>query len=224
MERRLNAAHPDDGPLRVVIADDHPAYRQGLARLLTASGIDVVAQAADGLEAVRLVEEHAPDVAVIDLNMPGLSGAEVTGRLFERNPVCRVLVVSVSAQEEDITDAILAGASGYVLKDGPVEDVVEGIRAAAAGESLISPRVAAMLLRKIRARGTPKPEVLLSPLSARELEVLQLVSEGKTNTEIAEALFIAQSTVRNHIASILMKLQVDTRVQAAVRAVRDRML
>jgi DNA-binding NarL/FixJ family response regulator len=235
MGGRLDAAHADDGgrrgtaipgagPLRVVIADDHRVYRQGLARLLTASGIDVVAQAADGLEAIELVEEHAPDVAVIDLNMPGLSGAEVTRRLIERNPASRVLVVSVSAQEQDVTDAILAGASGYVLKDGPVEEVVAGIRAAAAGESLISPRVAAMLLRKIRARGAPKPEELLSPLSARELEVLQLVSEGKANHEIAEALVIDESTVRNHISSILMKLRADHRVQAAVRAVRDRML
>jgi DNA-binding NarL/FixJ family response regulator len=235
MERRLDAAHPDDGarrgtaipgsgPLRVVIADDHAVYRQGLAKLLIASGIDVVAEAADGRQAIELVEEHAPDVAVIDLNMPGLSGAAVTRRLIERNPASRVLVVSVSAQEEDVTEAILAGANGYALKDAPVEEVVAGIRAAAAGESLISARVAAMLLRKIRKRGTPKPEELLSPLSARELEVLQLVADGKANHEIAEALVIDESTVRNHIASILMKLRADDRVQAAVRAVRAPML
>jgi two-component system NarL family response regulator len=213
--------------LRVVVADDHPFYRQGLAKLLTESGIDVVAQASDGLEAVRLVEEHAPDVVVVDLNMPGLTGAEVTRRLVERNPSSRVLVVSVSAQEEDVTDAILAGASGYVLKEGPVHEVVAGIQAAADGESLISPRIASMLLRRVRDRKPAPdgpPQAPLAPLSERELEVLQLVAEGKANHEIGEALFIGQSTVRNHISSILMKLQVENRVQAAVRAVRDRIV
>jgi DNA-binding NarL/FixJ family response regulator len=208
--------------LRVVIVDDHPVYRQGLAKLLVECGVDVVAQAGNGADALKIVEEAAPDVVVMDLNMPGMSGVEVTRRLTERNPVSRVLVVSVSAQEDDVTEAILAGASGYVLKDGPVEEVVAGIRAAANGESLISPRIATMLLRRIRRDEpaeveTPSP----TPLSDRELEVLQLVAEGKGNHEIGEALFIGQSTVRNHISSILMKLQVDNRVQAAVRAVRD---
>ena len=127
--------------LRVVIADDHAVYRQGLARLLERSGIDVVGEAANGLAAIELVERAAPHVAVIDLNMPGLTGAEVTRRLTERLPAIRVLVVSVSAQEDDVTEAILAGASGYVLKDSPVEEVAAGIRAAAAGEALISPRI-----------------------------------------------------------------------------------
>jgi DNA-binding NarL/FixJ family response regulator len=210
--------------LRVVIADDHPVYRQGLARLLVESGIDVVAEAGNGLEAISAVEQHAPDVVVVDLNMPGLSGVEVTRRLIERTPSSRVLVVSVSAQEDDVTEAVLAGASGYVLKEGPVEEVVAGIQAAAAGESLISPRIASMLLRKVRDRPHRETELATPPLSDRELEVLQLVAEGKANHEIGEALFIGQSTVRNHISSILMKLQVDNRVQAAVRAVRDRIV
>src|ERR687895_571852 len=103
--------------LRVVLVDDHPLYRQGLARVLVESGIDVVAEAGNGLEAISIVELHAPDVAVVDLNMPGLSGVEVTRRLIERTPASRVLVVSVSAQEDDVTEAMLAGASGYVLKE-----------------------------------------------------------------------------------------------------------
>jgi DNA-binding NarL/FixJ family response regulator len=213
---------PTPEKLRVVIVDDHPVYRQGLAKLLVEVGIDVVAQAGKGEDAVRIVAETAPDVAVVDLNMPGMSGVELTRRLTARNPATRVLIVSVSAQEADVTEAILAGASGYVLKDGPVEEVAAGIQAAAAGESLISPRVASMLLRRIR---TVQPVEADQPsstaLSDRELEVLQLVAEGKGNQEIGEALFIGQSTVRNHISSILMKLQVDNRVQAAVRAVRD---
>src|ERR671915_207559 len=213
------------GILRVVIADDHPFYRQGLARLLSQSGVEVVGQASNGPAAIELVEQTAPDVAVMDLNMPGVSGVEVTRRLTARNPASRVLVVSVSAQEEDVTEAILAGASGYVLKDGPVEEVVAGIQAAASGESLISPRIATMLLRRMRLDEPVEVEApVTTPLSDRELQVLRLVAEGKGNQEIGEALYIGQSTVRNHISSILMKLQVENRVQAAVRAVRDRMV
>jgi DNA-binding NarL/FixJ family response regulator len=211
--------------LRVVLVDDHPVYREGLAKLLRESGVDVVAQAGNGADAMSIVEEAAPDVVVMDLNMPGMSGVDVTRKLVERTPASRVLVVSVSAQEEDVTEAILAGASGYVLKDGPVEEVVAGIQAAANGESLISPRIATMLLRRMRldepAETGTRP---VTPLSERELQVLRLVAEGKGNQEIGEALYIGQSTVRNHISSILMKLQVENRVQAAVRAVRDRMV
>ena len=211
--------------LRVVLVDDHPVYREGLAKLLLECGVDVIAQAGNGADALSLVDEMAPDVVVMDLNMPGMSGVEVTRKLVERTPASRVLVVSVSAQEEDVTEAILAGASGYVLKDGPVEEVVAGIQAAANGESLISPRIATMLLRRMRLDepvGVDAP--VMTPLSERELQVLRLVAEGKGNQEIGEALYIGQSTVRNHISSILMKLQVENRVQAAVRAVRDRIV
>jgi DNA-binding NarL/FixJ family response regulator len=211
--------------LRVVLVDDHPVYREGLAKLLRECDVDVVAQAGNGPQAIEIVEEAAPDVVVMDLNMPGMSGVEVTRALTERNPASRVLVVSVSAQEEDVTEAILAGASGYVLKDGPVEEVVAGIQAASNGESLISPRIATMLLRRMRLDEPAEVDApVQTPLSERELQVLRLVAEGKGNHEIGETLFIGQSTVRNHISSILMKLQVDNRVQAAVRAVRDRMV
>jgi DNA-binding NarL/FixJ family response regulator len=209
-------------PLRVVIVDDHQFYRAGLADLLSQSGIEVVAEAPDGQTAIRRVGEMAPDVVVMDLNMPGLSGADATRRLTELNPATRVLVLSVSAEETDVTDAILAGAMGYVLKDSPVEEVVRGIKAAAHGESLISPRIASMLMHRIRDRDEVEPALPPLPLSDRELEVLRLVADGRTNQEIGEALYIGPSTARNHISSILMKLQVDNRVQAAVRAVRSR--
>jgi DNA-binding NarL/FixJ family response regulator len=210
--------------LRVVLADDHPIYRQGLKRLLERAGIEVVAEASNGLAAIEAAEKTAPDVVVMDLNMPRLSGVEATHRLMERTPSSRVLVLSVSAEEADVTDAIIAGASGYVLKDDPVEDVVGGIRATATGESLISSRIASMLLRRIRDRKRAEPELPPVPLTERELQVLRLVADGKTNKEIGEELFIGPSTVKNHISSILMKLQVDNRVQAAVHAVRKRML
>ncbi|HEV3375892.1 MAG TPA: response regulator transcription factor [Thermoleophilaceae bacterium] len=210
------------GPLRVVIADDHPFYRQGLARLLSQSGVEVVGQASNGPAAIELVEQTAPEVAVVDLNMPGMSGVEVTRRLNERMPASRVLVVSVSAQEDDVTEAILAGASGYVLKDGPVEEVVAGIKAAAAGESLLSPRIAGTLLERIRDREQLQPELPPIPLSQRELEVLRLVAQGRGDTEIGDTLRIGAGAVTKHISSLLMKLQVENRVQAAMRTVRHR--
>ena len=208
----------------MVIADDHPVYRQGLAKMLGRSGIEVLGQAATGEAAIKLVEETAPDVVIMDLNMPGMSGVEATRVLTERSPATRVLVLSVSAEEADVTDAILAGAGGYVLKDDPFESVVSGIRTVAAGQSLISPGVAGMLLAKLRDRHKVAPELPPVPLSAREVEVLKLVAEGQSNQEIADALFIESSTVRHHVSSILMKLQVDNRVQAAVHAVRSRMV
>jgi DNA-binding NarL/FixJ family response regulator len=198
--------------LRVVLADDHPVYRQGLAKLLEKSGIEVVAQAGNSLAALEAVEDAAPDVVVIDLSMPGLNSAEVTHRLTACTPASKVLVISVSAEEDDVTEAILAGASGYVLKDGPVEEVVAGIKAAAAGESLVSPRIATMLLRNVRNRRRAKPQAPRSSLSARELKLLELVADGKSNRDIAAALFVAHSTIRDDIASILVKRQVENRV------------
>ena len=222
--RNGEAARPAAPPgiLRVVIADDHPFYRQGLARLLSQSGVEVVGQASNGPAAIELVEQTAPDVAVVDLNMPGMSGVEVTRRLNERTPASRVLVVSVSAQEDDVTEPMLAGASGYVLKDGPVEEVVAGIRAAAAGESLLSPRIAGTLLERIRDREQVQPEMPPLPLSQRELQVLGLVAKGRGEMEIGEALHIGAGAVTKHISSILMKLQLENRVQAAMRIVRPR--
>jgi DNA-binding NarL/FixJ family response regulator len=226
-EGKQGSSMPASAPpetLRVVIADDHPVYRQGLAKLLTRSGVEVVAETANGQATIEAVEKTAPDVVVMDLNMPGMSGLEATTRLTERSPATRVLVLSVSAEEADVTNAIVAGATGYVLKDRPVEEVVDGIRAAAAGESLISPSIASMLLRRIRERTAAPSNLPSISLSDRELEVLKLMADGKANAEIGEELFIGSSTVRNHISSILMKLQVDNRVQAAVRAVRDDMV
>jgi DNA-binding NarL/FixJ family response regulator len=205
---------------RVVIADDHPFYRPALARMLTESGVDVVAEAGNGWAALRAVDSTAPDVVVLDLNMPGLSGAEVTRRLTSCAPPHRVLVLSVSASEEDVTKALRAGATGYFLKDGPVDDVVAGIGAAVRGESFFSPRIGAMLLRLIRAREAGLGEVPVA-LSEREREVLRLMVEGRSNEKIGEGLSIDPGTASNHVSHILAKLGVNNRVQAAVRAVRE---
>lgn len=210
--------------LRVVVADDHPHYRRGLVRILGASGVEVVAQVANGEAAVQAAVECAPDVVVMDLNMPGLSGFDATRQVRQRAPASPVLVLTVSAQEADVMDAIVAGASGYVLKDAPVDELIAGIRAVAAGQSQISPRIALTLLRRIREQAPADSAVEQVALSARELEVLSLVADGKSNGEIASELVISSSTVRNHISSILMKLHVENRVQAAVQAVRNRLV
>jgi DNA-binding NarL/FixJ family response regulator len=170
-------------PLRVVIADDHPFYRMGLVRSLRARGIDVVAEARDGAAAIRAVEETKPDVVVMDLRMPGLSGIEVTRLLTKRAPATRVLVLSVSADEDDVIAALLAGACGYVLKDRPVREVIAAIEAAA-GRGPFSRRV---------------------HFTARERDLIDLVADGKADDEIAATLGITPSTVRSHTTSILTK-------------------
>jgi DNA-binding NarL/FixJ family response regulator len=226
---RLNGAHGDGhrpGPpgrtLRVILADDHPVYRRGLAKLLTRLGIEVIGEAATGFTAIELVEKTRPDVAVVDLNMPDLSGVEVTRRLSERAPASRVLVVSVSAQEDDVTEALLAGASGYVLKDAPVEEVAMGIEAAAAGESLLSPRIARTLLERIHRSRKAGLDVSPNSLSDRELQVLGLLAEGRTLHDIGEALAVGVGAVRKHLSSLVVKLQVENRINAAMRPARRR--
>jgi DNA-binding NarL/FixJ family response regulator len=205
---------------RVVLADDHPFFRQALSKMLRASGVDVVAEAGNGWAALRAVEETSPDVVVLDLNIPGVSGEEVARRLTSSDPPHRVIVLSVSDCEADVTAALRAGASGYFLKDGPVDEVVAGIEAVAQGESFLSPRIGAMLLRRIRER-SEVPIGAPVRLSKREQEVLRLVVEGRSNEKIGEGLAIDAGTARNHVAHILAKMGVDNRVQAAVRAVRE---
>jgi len=207
-------------PLRVVVADDHPFYRRELARSLRASGIDVAAEAPNGEIAIRAVEETAPDVVIMDLNMPGMSGLEATRLLMERDPGRRVLVLSVSADDADVTDAILAGAVGYMLKDRQVQELIEAIRAAAAGEARISPQLAMPLLRRLRGPTGMDVDLAGLRLTRQELRVLDLVAEGRADHEIAEALQSSLAAVRALAAGILEKLRPEDRVQAASRASR----
>jgi DNA-binding NarL/FixJ family response regulator len=202
--------------LRVVIADDHPFYRKGLARGLRESGIEVVGEAPNAKAALRAAEESAPDVVIMDLNMPGISGAEATRRLIERTPGSRVMVLSVSAQEEDVTDAMRAGASGYLVKETPIDEVIEGIRAVAAGQTAVSPRVATVLLRRVRDAILADDFSPSTRLSGRELEVLSLLADGKTDHQIAEALTMTPSAVRDHAADIITKLQLEGGVHSAM--------
>ena len=208
--------------LRVLLVDDHDLFRTGLRNLLEEQGVHIVGEAAGGLEARKITRELAPDVVVMDLNMPGMTGVEATRHITAAAPLTRVLVLTISDQEADVLDAILAGACGYILKDASIAELLRGIQSAALGESLISPTIAAKVLQRVRASSS-QPDIektIRSELSEREIEVLKLLAEGKGNAEIASELFINPKTVKNHIASILMKLQMENRIQAAVYAVR----
>jgi len=208
---------------RVLLVDDHDLFRTGLRNLLSDEGVDVVGEAQTGAEALGLVRELAPDVVVMDLNMPGMGGVEATRQINVFAPLTRVLVLTISEQDADVLDAILAGASGYLLKDSSIQDLLQGIRSAAVGEALISPHIAAKVLQRVRATST-SPEIadtIRSELSDREVQVLKLIANGTDNAQIAAELHISPKTVKNHISNILMKLQIDNRIQAAVYAVRS---
>ena len=209
--------------LRVLLVDDHDLFRTGLRNLLEEQAVQVVGEAADGAQAIRMVRELAPDVVVMDLNMPGITGVEATRQVTSLAPLTRVVVLTISDQDDDVMNAILAGACGYLMKDSSIQDLMQGIRAAAVGESLISPHIAAKVLQRMRATGTNEADAAMirAELSDREIEVLKLIANGKDNAQIAADLHISPKTVKNHISNILMKLQIDNRIQAAVYAVRS---
>ena len=209
--------------VRVLLVDDHDLFRTGLRNLLEERGVDVAGEASAGAEAVRLVRELAPDVVVMDLHMPGISGIEAIRQIAAIAPLTRVLVLTISDQEEDVLHAILAGACGYLLKDASVEELIRGIEAAAIGEALVSPAIAGKVLQQVRATAV-SPEIeaaVRTELSQRELDVLKLIANGSDNAMIAAQLHISPKTVKNHISNILMKLQIENRIQAAVYAVRS---
>jgi DNA-binding NarL/FixJ family response regulator len=215
-------SRPADETLRVVIADDHPFYRKGLARSLRAHGIEVVAEAPNGEAAIRAVESTSPDVVVMDLKMPGVSGLEATRELTQRAIPTRVLVLSVSAEDTDVTEAVLAGASGYVLKELPVEEVIAAIRAAASGSSHLSPAIAMLLTRRLFEPGGVDVDLAGVRLSQLELRLLDLIAKRMSDREIADALAIEEDAVGAHASSVLAKLEVGDRLGAALRAYRRR--
>jgi DNA-binding NarL/FixJ family response regulator len=209
--------------LRVLVVDDHDLFRTGLRNLLEEQGVNVVGEAENGESAIRLTSDLAPDVVIMDLNMPGVGGVETTRRLSSLAPLSRVVVLTISVDDDDVMNAVMAGACGYLLKDSSIQELIAGIRAASEGESLISPQIAAKVLQRLRAQSkdVDAAETIRAELSDRELQVLKLIANGKDNAQIARELFISPKTVKNHISNILMKLQIDNRIQAAVYAVRS---
>jgi DNA-binding NarL/FixJ family response regulator len=213
-------------PLHVLIVDDHQLFRTGLSELLASEGLRIVGAVGDGASALDLVAECAPDVVLMDLEMPGLSGVEATRRIAEIAPRTRVVVLTIDAGEQSVVDAIAAGACGYLLKGTSLPSLVAGIKAAVAGESLISGGVAAKLFERLRAddRRTTADQLLFRNLSERELEILKLLASGKRNAEIAKELFISPHTVRNHVSNLLAKLHISNRFEATAYAIRNRMV
>jgi DNA-binding NarL/FixJ family response regulator len=208
--------------LTVVVADDHALFRRGLVRVLKEIGMEVVGEAADGSRAVELCSELEPDVVVMDLRMPRMSGIDATRRIMDAGLRTQVAVLTVSADESEVIDALLVGASGYLLKDADADEIATAVRAAARGESVISPRVAAKVVNRLRREPRVQPSGgVIDDLTERETAVLRLIVAGLGNPEIAGQLYISENTVKNHVSSILTKLDVDNRVQASVRAVRE---
>jgi DNA-binding NarL/FixJ family response regulator len=210
--------------LDVVLVEDHRLFREGLVELLGATDprLNVAATCDSAEEALQLIPRLMPDVVLMDIHLSEMSGITAIRRLSVLCPTVRMLVVSGSADDRDVLDAILAGACGYILKDAPVEQIAEGIRLAAQGGTTLSPTVAAQLLQHVR-RVKPPARIADEPvgeLTPRELEVLKLLAAGMENSEIAAELVISTRTARNHVASILEKLQMQNRIQAAVYAVR----
>ncbi len=211
-------------PITVVVIDDHVLFRSGLRELLQQEEIQVVGEASTAEAGLETIQRHAPDVAIMDLNLPGMSGHDAIRQIAATAPRTQVLVLTISTSEDDVVEAVLAGACGYLLKDASISDILTGVRAAAAGESMVSPRMAKTLLEQMRLHERSDTRPTVNDLSTREKEVLRLVAEGKDNATIAQELFISPYTVKNHISNILLKLQVENRIQAAVRAVSDSMI
>jgi len=214
--------------IRVLIADDQVLFRRGLNVVLgTEDDIVVVAEAENGEEAVARAEEVVPDVVLMDVRMPRVSGIDATRRIRQLLPSTRILMLTVSDEEEDLYEAIKAGANGYLLKEISVEEVAEAIRSAVQGQSLISPSMASKLLVEFTAlsrQAAERERFGVPVLTTRELEVLKLVARGMSNRDVADQLFISENTVKNHVRNILEKLHLHSRMEAVMYAVRQNLL
>ena len=205
--------------VRVLVVDDDEHFRNGLTELLTAHGLDVVATARDARDAIDASRMLRPDVVLMDVHMPGVNGIHATPGVLQAWPEAKVVMLTVSGDGTDVLDALLAGATGYLVKGTEPAALVAGIRAAAAGDALLSPGLATKLLGHVQA-AAPVAARDGALLSERELDVLRLLAAGKANIDIARELFLSPYTVRNHISSILAKLQIANRTEAAAYAIR----
>jgi two-component system, NarL family, response regulator LiaR len=211
-----------EGPIRVLLVDDHAVVRKGLRALFEREpGIEVAGEADSGEQAVQVADRLRPDVVLMDLEMPGMGGVEATRRITEHRPATKVVVLTSHASEEDVFPALKAGALGYLLKHSAPDDVLRAIRQAHRGETVLHPTIARMVLQELHRPAQPKQARTTDPLSERELEVLRLLARGMSNQDIADALVVGEATVRSHVSSILRKLQLASRTQAALYALRE---
>lgn len=224
--RQPTAAAPQ--AIRVVIVDDHALFRRGLDRVLADEpDIEVVGEAADGIEAVARVRELTPDVAIMDVRMPRATGIEAARTIGTAVPETKVIMLTVSDDASDLYEAVRAGVNGYLLKEVAIGEVADAVRAVAAGHSLVSPSMASKLFTEFSALadGADERRQSTAPrLTERELDVLKLVAKGLSNREIGAELFIAENTVKNHVRNVLEKLQLHSRMEAVVYAMREKLL
>ncbi len=207
--------------VRLLLADDHRMLREGLRRSMLEEGFDVVGEAENGEEAVRLALELAPDVVLMDVSMPEMDGVQATEALRSEGSSARIVMLTMHADSEVLAQALKAGACGYLVKDCSTEEVAEAVRMAANGETALSPALAATMLEEVRRLEGPPPEADEDRIiTKREEEVLQLIADGCSTPEVAERLYISQKTVKNHLASIYQKLDARDRTQAVLQAVR----
>ena len=213
-------------PITVALVDDEQLIRVALAQALSSSGLELVGEAATGEDAIELVVDVRPDVVLMDLQLPGMSGVQTIQQVGLLAPASRVLVLTRSEQNR-VVEAIIAGASGYILKSAPVEAIISAVKATADGESVLSSKIAGKLLQRIREQDIPvrtsatAAVAIRTALTDRELEIFKRLASGKSNHEIAQDLSLSPNTVANHVASILAKLHLENRIQAAVEAVRS---
>ena len=217
---------PGDGAVRVVIADDQELFRRGLTMLLSQEpDIEVVGEAADGVVATEMAAALAPDVVLLDVRMPRRTGIEACRAIKEATPSAKIIMLTVSDEEADLYEAVKSGAAGYLLKDSSIDEVAQGVRVVAEGQSLISPSMAVKLIDEFKQMSRPDhhrgPKLRLTE---RELEVLRLVAKGMNNREIAKELFISENTVKNHVRNMLEKLQLHSRMEAVMYAVKEKIL
>jgi len=207
--------------INVILADDHAVVRQGIRRFLEEDpAIDVVAEASDGAEAVRLVEEHRPDVAVLDIRMPEVTGVEATRRIKARFPETRVLILTAYDDDPYVFALLEAGADGYVLKTASADQLVDAVRTVYRGESALSPEIASKVVRQATGRRPASAADQIEPLTPREIEVLRLVAQGMTNREVGQELGISHRTVQGHLASTYDKLDANSRTEAVTEALK----
>jgi DNA-binding NarL/FixJ family response regulator len=213
---------PVEKPIRVLLVDDHAVVRKGMRALLDReAGIEVAGEADNGDQAVRAADRLRPDVILMDLEMPGTGGIEATRQITVQHPETRIVVLTSHAAEEDVFPALKAGALGYLLKHSAPEEVLQAIRQAHRGETVLHPSIARMVLQELNRPAQAKQPKTTEPLSERELEVLRLLARGMSNQEIADTLVVGEATVRSHVSSILRKLQLASRTQAALYALRE---